>query len=96
MPHRTLSRAEVRITSTALLTNKTPSGTYRAPGRYEGSFFCERLLKLAASDLGIDSAEMRRRNLIGADEMPHRLPRLEPGGAAVDTECDSGGSASLT
>jgi carbon-monoxide dehydrogenase large subunit len=29
----------VRITSTALLTNKTPSGTYRAPGRYEGSFF---------------------------------------------------------
>jgi carbon-monoxide dehydrogenase large subunit len=30
----------VRITSTALLTNKTPSGTYRAPGRYEGSVFC--------------------------------------------------------
>jgi len=26
----------VRITSTALLTNKTPSGTYRAPGRFEG------------------------------------------------------------
>ncbi len=38
----------VRITSTALLTNKTPSGTYRAPGRYEGSFFCERLIELAA------------------------------------------------
>jgi carbon-monoxide dehydrogenase large subunit len=33
---------------------------------------------------------MRRRNLIGAGEMPYRLPRLEPGGAAVDTECDSG------
>jgi len=29
----------VQITVTALLTNKTPSGTYRAPGRYEGSFF---------------------------------------------------------
>jgi aerobic carbon-monoxide dehydrogenase large subunit len=80
----------VRITSTALLTNKTPSGTYRAPGRYEGSFFCERLIELAARDLGIDSAEMRRRNLIGAGEMPYRLPRLEPGGPAVDTECDSG------
>jgi carbon-monoxide dehydrogenase large subunit len=80
----------VWITSTALLTNKTPSGTYRAPGRYEGSFFCERLIELAARDLGIDSAEMRRRNLIGAGEMPYRLPRLEPGGPAVDTECDSG------
>ena len=80
----------VQMTVTALLTNKTPSGTYRAPGRYEGSFFCERLIELAARDLGIDSIEMRRRNLIGASEIPYRLPRLEPGGAAVDTECDSG------
>src|SRR5436190_7355814 len=80
----------VHITSTALLTNKTPSGTYRAPGRYEASFFCERLIELAARDLAIDSAEMRRRNLIGAAEMPYKLPRLEPGGPAVDTECDSG------
>jgi carbon-monoxide dehydrogenase large subunit len=40
--------------------------------------------------LGIDSAEMRRRNLIDVAEMPYRLPRLEPGGQAVDTECDSG------
>src|SRR5271170_3824583 len=80
----------LHITSMALLTNKTPSGTYRAPGRYEASFFCERLIEWAASDLGIDSAEMRRRNLIGAAEMPYKLPRLEPGGPAVDTECDSG------
>jgi len=80
----------VRMIARALLTNKTPSGTYRGPGRYEASFFCERLIELAAGDLGIDSAEMRRRNLIGADEMPYKLARLEPGGAAVDTECDSG------
>src|SRR5437762_8361613 len=80
----------VRLTATALLTNKTPSGTYRAPGRYEGSFFCERLIELAARDLGIDSAEMRRRNLIGAGEMPYRLPRLEPVGPAGHTERDSG------
>ena len=45
---------------------------------------------MAARDLGIDSAEMRRRNLIGADEMPYQLPRLEPVGPAGDTECDSG------
>src|SRR5216684_4136158 len=80
----------MRITSTALLTNKTPAGTYRAPGRYEASFFCERLIELAAGDLGIDSAEIRRRNLTGAAEMPYKLPRLEPGGPPVDTECDSG------
>lgn len=80
----------VYMTATALLTNKTPAGTYRAPGRHEGSFFCERLIELAARDLGIDNVEMRRRNLIGAAEMPYRLARLEPGGAAVDTECDSG------
>jgi carbon-monoxide dehydrogenase large subunit len=80
----------VHMTSTALLTNKTPSGTYRAPGRYEASFFCERLIELAAADLGIDSAEMRRRNLIAVAEIPYQLPRLEPGGPAVDTECDSG------
>ena len=80
----------MRITATALLTNKTPAGTYRAPGRYEASFFCERLIELAAGDLGIDSAEMRRRNLIGVAEMPYKLARLEPGGAAAETECDSG------
>jgi len=80
----------MRITATALLTNKTPAGTYRAPGRYEASFFCERLIELAAGDLAIDSAEMRRRNLISAAEMPYKLPRLEPGGPIVDTECDSG------
>jgi carbon-monoxide dehydrogenase large subunit len=48
------------------------------------------LIELAARDLAIDSAEMRRRNLISAAEMPYKLPRLEPGGPAVDTECDTG------
>jgi CO/xanthine dehydrogenase Mo-binding subunit len=64
-----------QFTATALLTNKTPAGTYRAPGRYEASFFCERLIELAAVDLAIDSAEIRRRNLISAAEMPYKLPR---------------------
>ena len=71
----------MRITATALLTNKTPAGTYRAPGRYEASFFCERFIELAAGDLAIDSAEMRRRNQISAAEMPYKLPRLESAGA---------------
>src|SRR5262252_1529923 len=80
----------IRLSSSALVTNKTPSGTYRAPGRYEGSFFCERLIELAAKDLGIDSVEMRRRNLVTDAEMPYRLARVEPRDLGAETECDSG------
>jgi aerobic carbon-monoxide dehydrogenase large subunit len=80
----------IRLSSSALVTNKTPTGTYRAPGRYEGSFFCERLIELAAKDLGIDSVEMRRRNLIEDAEMPYGLARVEPGDLYAQTECDSG------
>jgi aerobic carbon-monoxide dehydrogenase large subunit len=80
----------VRVSSSALVTNKTPAGTYRAPGRYEGSFFCERLIELAAKDLGIDSTEMRRRNLVTDAEMPYRLARVEPRELSPETECDSG------
>jgi carbon-monoxide dehydrogenase large subunit len=80
----------IRLSSSALVTNKTPTGTYRAPGRYEGSFFCERLIELAAKKLGIDSVEMRRRNLVSDAEMPYPLARVEPGDLYAQTECDSG------
>jgi aerobic carbon-monoxide dehydrogenase large subunit len=80
----------IRISSHALVTNKTPTGTYRAPGRYEGSFFCERLIELVARDLGIDPVEMRRKNLIADAEMPYPLARVEPGDLYAHTECDSG------
>jgi len=80
----------IRLGSHSLVTNKTPTGTYRAPGRYEGSFFCERLIELAARDLGLDSALMRRRNLITDAEMPYKLARVEPGDLYAETECDSG------
>jgi aerobic carbon-monoxide dehydrogenase large subunit len=80
----------IRMSSSALVTNKTPTGTYRAPGRYEGSFFCERLIELAAKDLDIDRVEMRRRNLVSDAEMPYRLARVEPGDLYAETECDSG------
>ena len=54
------------------LTNKTPCGTYRAPGRFESTFVRERMLDAIAAQLGIDPIEVRRRNLIGAAEMPFR------------------------
>ncbi len=56
-----------------MTTNKTPSGTYRGPGRFEGCFFMERLLDMAARDLGLDRLDIRRRNLIALDEMPYPL-----------------------
>lgn len=52
------------------LTNKTPGGTYRAPGRYESTFVRERLLDAVAAKVGIDAVEVRRRNLIPTSEMP--------------------------
>ena len=55
------------------LTNKTPCGTYRAPGRYESTFVRERLLDAIAAKVGVDTVEIRRRNLIGKDAMPYKL-----------------------
>ncbi len=53
------------------LTNKTPAATYRAPGRYEGTFVRERLLDAIAARLGLDGVAIRRRNLIASNEMPY-------------------------
>ena len=51
-------------------TNKTPIGAYRAPGRYQTTFARERLLDIAAAQIGIDPVTIRRRNLISPDEIP--------------------------
>ena len=68
----------IHIESHALLTNKTPIGTYRGPGRYEADFFRERLFDMAAKDLGIDPVEFRRRNLPQPQEMPYPLATVTP------------------
>ncbi|MDB5619858.1 xanthine dehydrogenase family protein molybdopterin-binding subunit [Tardiphaga sp.] len=59
-----------RATGHIRLTNKTPGGTYRAPGRYESTFVRERLIDAIAAEIGIDAVEVRRRNLIDKSEMP--------------------------
>lgn len=60
-----------RLTIRQALTNKTPAGTYRAPGRYEANFVRERIIDIAAHRLGLDPLELRRRNLIRREEMPY-------------------------
>lgn len=62
----------------ALVTNKTPVGTYRGPGRYESAFYRERLIDLAAADFGIDPAEFRLRNMLTPDELPYDPGDLVP------------------
>jgi carbon-monoxide dehydrogenase large subunit len=82
------------LSAHAMTTNKTPSGTYRGPGRFEGCFFMDRLLDMAAADLDIDRLDIRRRNLIARDEMPYRLASVEPNDGFGETACDSGDYAS--
>lgn len=60
-----------------VLTNKTPLGTFRGPGEVEATFARERMLDILASRIGIDSTELRRRNLIAAEAIPHTV-RLGP------------------
>ena len=55
------------------LTNKTPCGTYRAPGRFESSFVRERLIDAIAAHVGVSAVDIRRRNLIGKSAMPYAL-----------------------
>lgn len=66
-----------RIPSVALrlvgvATHKTPAGPYRGAGRPEATLYLERLVDLLARRLGLDPAEVRRRNLIPRDAFPHR------------------------
>jgi carbon-monoxide dehydrogenase large subunit len=70
--------ANIDLDVSLLLTNKTPVGTYRGPGRFETDFFRERLLDMAARDLGIDQIEFRRRNLVREAEMPYKVATIAP------------------
>jgi aerobic carbon-monoxide dehydrogenase large subunit len=79
--------ANIDIESILIATNTTPIGTYRGPGRFEGDFFRERLIDLAASDLGLDRVEMRRRNLVPREAMPWPHAEMAPYGGG---EYDSG------
>ncbi len=56
-----------------VLTNKTPTGTYRGPGGVEVSFVRERLLDTLAGKLGISPTELRRRNLIAPADIPYTV-----------------------
>jgi aerobic carbon-monoxide dehydrogenase large subunit len=78
----------VLLRVSAMLTNKTPAGTYRGPGRFETDFFRERLFDMVAADFNLDRVEFRRRNLVSEQEIPWALPVVQPFGG--ETATDSG------
>jgi len=57
----------------AVITNKTPTGTYRAPGRYECNFVRERLMDMISRRLGLDPVAVRLRNFVQPREMPYTV-----------------------
>lgn len=71
-----------RVSAGVRLTNKTPAGTMRSPGRYETTFARERLIDAVALRLGLDAAAVRRTNFITPNEMPYDRG-LDAGGRRV-------------
>ncbi len=64
----------MEVNSLVAFTNTTPLAAYRGAGRPEGNYFMERLIDTAAREMGIDRAELRRRNHIAPEQMPYKAP----------------------
>jgi carbon-monoxide dehydrogenase large subunit len=62
----------------AVFTNTNPTGAYRGAGRPEAASLIERVMDAAARQLGLDPAEIRRRNFIQPDEFPYTTPNGTP------------------
>src|SRR5204863_6889528 len=62
----------IHVQTTGVFTNTTPTGPYRGAGRPEATYAIERVIDLAAGELGIDPIELRRRNLIPSAAMPFK------------------------
>jgi CO/xanthine dehydrogenase Mo-binding subunit len=81
-----------RVRAHIRLTNKTPAGTYRSPGRYEGTFARERLMDAVAARLRAAPLQLRSRNFITPAQMPFARPLTILG---TELEYDSGDYALL-
>ena len=67
----------------AVSTNKVPVTPIRGAGKPQGVFVMERLLDKVAHELGLDRAEVRRRNLVARSQIPYATPLKTRGGMAV-------------
>ncbi|MDH3699709.1 MAG: xanthine dehydrogenase family protein molybdopterin-binding subunit [Alphaproteobacteria bacterium] len=71
MPNTVYRIPALHLTIGAVTTNTVPIGVTRGPGFAESVNILERLIDRAAREMQIDRADLRRRNLIGADAMPY-------------------------
>jgi len=65
-----------------VVTNRSPYGAYRGWGQPKGNFAMERMMDKLAVELGLDPAEIRRRNFVASDQFPHfngMLPTYDSG-----------------
>ena len=73
----------IDVSARNVVTHAVFGAAYRGSGRPEASFVLERLLDRGARALGIDPAEIRRRNMIRPDEMPYRTGLVYRDGTPV-------------
>jgi carbon-monoxide dehydrogenase large subunit len=64
----------MHLMSQGVFTNTSFSGPYRGAGRPEAAYFMERLIEHAAREIGMDPAEIRRKNLIPTAKLPYTTP----------------------
>jgi carbon-monoxide dehydrogenase large subunit len=62
----------IHVETTGVHTHTTPTGPYRGAGRPEATYAIERVIDIAAAELGMDPLELRRRNLIPPGAMPFK------------------------
>jgi carbon-monoxide dehydrogenase large subunit len=62
----------IEVSTRCVFTNTTLVAPYRGAGRPEGNYFMERLIDIAAAEMGIDRVELRRRNQIKPRELPYK------------------------
>jgi carbon-monoxide dehydrogenase large subunit len=62
----------IHVQTTGIFTHTTPTGPYRGAGRPEATYAIERVIDVAARELGLDPLELRRRNLIPSTAMPFK------------------------
>jgi len=70
----TYTTPAIYVETKAVFTNTVPVDAYRGAGRPEATFLVERIVDLAADELGLDPAELRRRNFIPANGFPYQTP----------------------
>jgi aerobic carbon-monoxide dehydrogenase large subunit len=66
--------AHVEVGYRVVVTNTTPIAAYRGAGRPEATAAIERAMDLFAGEIGMDPAEVRRKNLVPADRFPYQTP----------------------